>query len=78
MAFLKEKYNIDFISIEDDNFLLSRSRTIDICKRMIKNSLNISWSCLGRANEVDDGVLSLMKAAGCKTIYRGFFVLLQK
>ena len=71
MAFLKEKYNIDFISIEDDNFLLSRSRTIDICKRMIKNSLNISWSCLGRANEVDDNVLPLLKKSGCKTIYIG-------
>jgi anaerobic magnesium-protoporphyrin IX monomethyl ester cyclase len=71
MTFLKEKYNIDFISIEDDNFLLSRKRTIDICQKMIKNSLNISWSCLGRANEVDDNVLPLLKKAGCKTIYIG-------
>ena len=40
VAFLKEKYNIDFISFEDDNFLLSKKRTIDICQRMIKNSMN--------------------------------------
>lgn len=71
ISFLKDKYNIDFISFEDDNFLLSKKRTIDICQRMLKNSLNISFSCLGRANEVDDDVLPLLKKAGCKTIYIG-------
>lgn len=71
MALLKEKYNVDFISIEDDNFLLSKRRTIDICQGIIKQSLNIGWSCLGRANEVDEQVLPLMKKAGCKTIYVG-------
>jgi len=71
VAFLKEKFHIDFISFEDDNFLLSKKRTIDICQRMLRNSLDISWSCLGRANEVDDDVLPLLKKAGCKTIYIG-------
>jgi len=71
MDYLKKKYNIDFISFEDDNFLLSKERTVDICKRIIKNSLDVDWSCLGRANEVDEEVLPLMKKAGCKTIYIG-------
>jgi radical SAM superfamily enzyme YgiQ (UPF0313 family) len=71
MAHLKEKYGINFISIEDDNFLLSKKRTIDICKKIIDNSINLSWSCLGRVNEVDDNVLPLLKKAGCKTIYIG-------
>jgi radical SAM superfamily enzyme YgiQ (UPF0313 family) len=71
LSHLKQKYNIDFVSFEDDNFLLSKSRTLDICQMMIKASLNIDWSCLGRANEVDEDVLPLMKRAGCKTIYVG-------
>ena len=71
MSLLKEKYKIDFISFEDDNFLLSKRRTMDICQRIIKRSLNIGWSCLGRVNEVDDEVLPLIKKAGCKTIYVG-------
>jgi radical SAM superfamily enzyme YgiQ (UPF0313 family) len=71
MASLKETYNVDFISIEDDNFLLLKNRAEDICKKMIGSSLDIDWSCLGRANEVDDTLLSLMKRAGCKTIYIG-------
>ena len=71
IAHLKAKYNIDFISFEDDNFLLSKKRTAEICKGMIEKDFHISWSCLGRANEVDEKVLPLMKKAGCKTIYIG-------
>ena len=71
MLHLKERYGIEFISIEDDNFLLSRERTVKICEGMIKASLNLGWSCLGRANEVDEEVLSLMKKAGCRTVYLG-------
>lgn len=71
MSFLKEKYGIDFISFEDDNFMLSKKRTIEICQRMVKNNLNLFWSCLGHVNEVDDEVLQWMKKAGCQTIYLG-------
>lgn len=71
MTSLKELFNVDFISIEDDNFLLLKNRAVDICKKIIESSLDIGWSCLGRANEVDDVLLSLMKKAGCKTIYIG-------
>ena len=71
ISYLKKQYGIDFISFEDDNFLLSKQRTIEICRGMIGKSLNIEWSCLGRVNEVDDEVLSLMRQAGCKTVYIG-------
>lgn len=71
ISFLKQTYGIDFISFEDDNFMLSKKRTIEICQRMIKSELGILWSCLGHINEVDDEVLPLMKRAGCKTIYLG-------
>jgi anaerobic magnesium-protoporphyrin IX monomethyl ester cyclase len=68
---LKNEYGVEFISFEDDNFLLSRKRIIDICRMMIEANLKLGWSCLGRANEVDDEVLALMKKAGCRTIYVG-------
>jgi radical SAM superfamily enzyme YgiQ (UPF0313 family) len=71
MLHLKKNYDVDFVSIEDDNFMLSKKRTMDICRKMIDSSLNMNWSCLGHANEVDDEVLSLMKEAGCRTIYLG-------
>jgi radical SAM superfamily enzyme YgiQ (UPF0313 family) len=71
MIQLKEQYDVDFISFEDDNFLLSKKRTVDLCRMVIAEKVNVAWSCLGRANEVDHEVLSLMKKAGCRTIYVG-------
>ena len=71
MAHLKEAYKVDFMSIEDDNFLLSKGRTIEICQGVVASRLKLGWSCLGRANEVDDEVLPWLKKAGCKKIYIG-------
>lgn len=71
MAHLKETYGIDFVSFEDDNFLLSKKRTAEICELMMRQSLNLSWSCLGHASEVDDSLLPLMRKAGCRNIYVG-------
>lgn len=71
ISFLKKTYGIDFISFEDDNFMLSKKRTIEICQKIVERDLGILWSCLGHANEVDDEVLPWMKEAGCRTIYLG-------
>lgn len=71
MSYLKDIYGIDFISFEDDNFMLSKKRTIEICQKMIKEQLSMLWSCLGHTSEVDEEVLSWMKKAGCRTIYLG-------
>ena len=51
--------------------MLSKKRTVEICRGMIESDFDISWSCLGRVNEVDEKILPLMKKAGCKTIYIG-------
>lgn len=71
MKSLKEKFGVEFISIEDDNFLLFKPRAEEICKKIIDHSLDISWTCLGRVNNVDDNILRLMKKAGCESIYVG-------
>ncbi|MFC2142655.1 B12-binding domain-containing radical SAM protein [Acidobacteriota bacterium] len=71
ISHLQKVYGIDFISFEDDNFMISKKRTHDICEQMISRDFKISWSCLGHVNELDDEVLPLMKKAGCRTIYLG-------
>ena len=71
MKFLKERFGIEFITIEDDNFSLYKPRVEEICNKIIANSLDIKWSCVGRVNNLDDRFLKLMKKAGCETIYIG-------
>jgi radical SAM superfamily enzyme YgiQ (UPF0313 family) len=71
MKLLKEKFGVDFISFEDDNFSLSKDRVKAICRKIIEHPLEIGWACSGRADNVDDEMLKLMKKAGCESIYVG-------
>lgn len=68
---LKEKYGIVNISFEDDNFALDKKRTIELCKRIIKEKLNISWACELRVTSVDKELVYWMKKAGCWSVYFG-------
>jgi len=71
LKLLKEKYGVDAISFEDDNFALSKERTIEICKKMIDQNLNLKWSCSARVDRMDDELLLWMRKAGCRSIYIG-------
>ena len=62
---LHKKYGVKEILIEDDTFLILRDRVRAICDLILKNNFNISWSCLGRVDNVEEGLLKLMKKAGC-------------
>lgn len=71
LKMLKEKYGINYISFEDDNFALNKERTIKICKMMIKENLNLKWACELRVTSVDEEMISWMKKAGCSIVYFG-------
>ncbi|MCD6309197.1 MAG: radical SAM protein [Candidatus Eremiobacteraeota bacterium] len=62
---LKENYGIREILFEDDTFFLFKKRLAEMCRRMIEERLDLSWSCLARADLVDRDLLRLMKKAGC-------------
>ena len=68
---LHNKYGIREISFEDDTFLTFKKRLIKICESLIREKLDISWSCNGRVHGVDREVLSLMKRAGCWQVSYG-------
>lgn len=56
----------------DDNFTLERKRVIDICNLIIKEGLDrYPWDCLSRCGSLDEGMLGLMKRAGCVRIQYG-------
>ena len=68
---LKENYGVQEILIEDDTFVISKKRVIELCQRLIDENIDISWSCLGRADRVTPDLLKLMKRAGCWHISYG-------
>lgn len=61
------------IHLTDDGFTTNIERAKKICKLLIKNNVDISWSTITgiRVDRVDLELLKLMKKAGCYRVYYG-------
>lgn len=68
---LRRRFGVRELLIEDDTFVLSKDRVREFCERLIRERLEMSWSCLGRADRVDPELLRLMRRAGCWHIAYG-------
>lgn len=68
---LVHRYGIKELLVEDDTFLLFRSRLIEICEGILREGLGLSWSCLGRVDMVTPEIVKLMRKAGCWEIGYG-------
>ncbi len=62
---LKSLHNIRSLRFIDDTFTAVPSRVIEICKKMIANKLDLKWTCLARADTLNEEMLVWMKRAGC-------------
>lgn len=71
MRELRYHYGVKEILIEDDTFIVSNRRVQQLCDLIIAEDLDITWSCLGRADRVSPELLRLMKKAGCWHISYG-------
>ena len=65
---LKDKFRIKSFSIADDLFIANKAHVYEICDLLRKKNLGLKWACAGRVNTVDEGILRVMKEAGCVTI----------
>jgi len=66
IKFLKSNFGIKEICFIDDNFLVLKHLVIDLCEQIIKQKLDIKWSCFGiRLDLIDKDILSLMEKSGC-------------
>ena len=71
MLELYHRYNVDFISFQDDCFVIDKKRVHDICDMVDSEGMNIRWSCTGRVNICDLELLKRMKASGCVSVSFG-------
>jgi radical SAM superfamily enzyme YgiQ (UPF0313 family) len=65
------KKGIDFFYFSDDTFSVNKKRVIEICKKILKKNLRISWNAISRVNYMSEEVLSWMRKAGCIQISYG-------
>ncbi|ACL16013.1 B12-binding domain-containing radical SAM protein [Methanosphaerula palustris] len=68
---LVSTYHVDTIEFLDDNFMLNRSRAIDIAHEIRSRGLDISFVASSRVNAVNRDLLMELKKAGLSTIYYG-------
>lgn len=75
MALLKEKYGIDGVNFDDDNFFVDKNYTIKLLNGMIDRKLGIKWSALAHSSTflkmADEPFLELLKKSGCSQIQIG-------
>lgn len=73
---LQEKFDVDFISILDENMTSNLKWTEEFCKLYVENGLDktIKWGTLGDAPSVavKPNIVQTMKDAGCVYISFGF------
>ncbi|MHB8910677.1 MAG: B12-binding domain-containing radical SAM protein [Syntrophales bacterium] len=68
---LADNFGVREILIEDDTFIISHHWVREFCERLIAEKIDITWSCLGRADRVTADILKLMRKAGCWHISYG-------
>jgi radical SAM superfamily enzyme YgiQ (UPF0313 family) len=72
IKFLRSEWGIKEICFIDDNFLVLKHLVIDLCEQIIKQKLDIKWSCFGiRLDLIDENILSLMEKSGCYLLTAG-------
>jgi len=68
---LMKVYNFKEIAFYDDTFTAYPGKVRKLCRLLIENQTDLSWSCFSRVDTVNLETLKLMKAAGCHQISVG-------
>lgn len=62
---LIHQYGIRNLHFHDDIFFSIKKNAHAICDKLIEKKWNLTWSCLGRVNNIDSSLAEKMKRAGC-------------
>lgn len=66
-----QQYGTVQFAIYDDTFTINRQRVLEFCKTLIKEKININWTCTTRLDLLDDEQLIMMKKSGCNNVKVG-------
>jgi len=71
MRHLSEVYGVKHLQFVDDLFVAHNGHVVEFSKLLIKDKIDMTWSCTARVNTVKPETLALMKEAGCWEISFG-------
>uniref|UniRef100_A0A6M3IUK7 Putative vitamin B12-binding domain containing protein n=1 Tax=viral metagenome TaxID=1070528 RepID=A0A6M3IUK7_9ZZZZ len=69
MDFLQRTYGVNYIQFVDDAFACIKKHVLDFCCAF--KGRDMTWSCAGRANLVDEEMVKAMADAGCIGLWYG-------
>jgi radical SAM superfamily enzyme YgiQ (UPF0313 family) len=72
VLYLRRKYQINFVSFQDDLFIANRKRLYEFCELRNKYFPDIYWSCTGRASICDEDLIRTVRESGCTLVSYGF------
>lgn len=71
IKFYTTKYKTRKIHFCDDTINSSKKRIIDLCKSIIDENLNITWSSAARVDKINEDIINWMKKSGCTRLEFG-------
>ncbi|MFC1808884.1 B12-binding domain-containing radical SAM protein [Candidatus Omnitrophota bacterium] len=71
LNYLREKYKVSRFTFWDDTFTAHKDNILQFCALLKDNKNKFSWTCLVRANTVDDQILDELRSAGCYSVSIG-------
>jgi radical SAM superfamily enzyme YgiQ (UPF0313 family) len=65
VAKLAQDFHVRHINFYDDLFTLNRERVGRLCELLVNGRRRVSFNCIVRLGHIDDGLLDMLKRAGC-------------
>ena len=62
---------VNFFYFSDDTFTFNKELVIDVCKKILRKKLHITWAAISRVNFINEEILCWMRKAGCVQISYG-------
>jgi len=66
-----KRWGYEGLWVADDCLTLALDHMRDLCRRLIKEKLNVKWTCLSRVDGITAQDVKLMRDAGCEGVYLG-------
>jgi radical SAM superfamily enzyme YgiQ (UPF0313 family) len=71
LVYLEERFGVKEVNFWDDIWGLSKHWVEDFCNKLVKEKIDITWSCSCRADTVTEKMLHQMAQAGCWRVFYG-------
>lgn len=62
---LKERFNINMIAFVDDLALINKKRTLELCRALMEERLDLKYVIQGHFNCLDEEMIVALKESGC-------------